>query len=204
MKIRSLLQRQHFSQIMPTFFTDNEFRFAFWVLVSIFVKLTSIWSTTSALSNETTLSKKDRLASLLGRARDNYRMGQIFHIIPISANGSSVSCRSNNHKLKHICIVCRFFEDRVFLGGKPEFSGSMWLILQKWRHRVTRRIFLIIIHWFCSLSTDPLCQVKKSTSSKVNLSRISFIKGQLTSVTAKNNWWFRKEKMFAHVVKSEK
>ena len=166
---------------------------------------------TSTLSSETTVSKKNRLASLLGKARDNYRMGQIVHIIPISENRSTVSCRSNNHKFKDICIVCRFhvltnfpFEDRIFLGCKPEFSTSMWLILQKWRHRVTRSIFFIVVHWFSSPSTDPLCQVKKSISSKVNLSRISFIKGQLTAVIAKNNSWLRKQKVSAHVVTSEK
>ena len=37
--------------------------------------------------------------------------------------------------------------------------------------------------------------VKKSISSKVNLSRISFIKGQLTAVIAKNNSWLRKQKV---------
>ena len=42
---------------------------------------------------------------------------------------------------------------------------------------------------------DPLCRVKKSISSKVNLSKISFIKGQLKSVIAKNNSWLRKQKV---------
>ena len=168
-KIRSLFQWWHYLKFISTFFADNNFRLAFLVHAS---------SSNPRLFHQWCLVKLpfQRRVHWHHSGEEQERINESaksvsWNIVRISVNRSNVTCSTNNHELKYICVLCHSyvfnspFKDGAFLWSKSDSSLKNWLFLQKsWRLRVTRRLMLsiIIIPWLCLASTDPWCQVKKS------------------------------------------
>ena len=134
-KIRSLFQWWHYLKFMPAFFTDNKFRLAFLALAS---------SPNPPIFHQWCLVKL-----LFQRRVDWYHSGEeqerindsaksvSWNIVRISVNRSNVTCSTNNHDLKYICVLCRSyvfnspFKDGAFLGSKSDSTIKKWLFLQK-------------------------------------------------------------------------
>ena len=131
---------------MPTFFTDNKFRLAFLVRASLpNPRLFNQWCLVKLLFQR----RVDWHHSEEEQERINESAKSVScNIVRISVNRSNVTCSTNNHELKYICVLCSSyvfnspFKVGAFLGAKSDSSLKKWLPLQKsWRLRVTRLLF---------------------------------------------------------------